>query len=81
MHIEHIFLSKQNGVSKGKFDSYVHGMGKQFRSIREIVRFYDLRSQTCEIEYIDYKAIEECIKTFRKQLMEEQAAQLGAKED
>merc|ERR1719319_213436 len=67
---------RQSGVSKGKFDFYIHGMGKRFRSIPEIVRFYDLRSQTGEIEYIDYKVIEDCIKTFRRQLMEHQAAQL-----
>merc|ERR1719319_535625 len=66
---------RQSGVSKGKFDFYVHGMGKRFRSIPEIVRFYDLRSQTGEIEYIDYKVIEDCIKTFRRQLMEQQTAQ------
>merc|ERR1719509_416855 len=67
---------RQSGVSKGKFDFYIHGMGKRFRSIPEIVRFYDLRSQTGEIEYIDYKVIEDCIKTFRRQLMEQQTAEL-----
>jgi len=72
---------RQTGVSKGKFDFYIHGMNKRFRSVREIVRFYDLRSQTEEIEYIDYKVIEECIQTFRKQLMEQQKAQPDTKED
>merc|ERR1719186_1968852 len=62
---------RKSGVSKGKFDFYIHGMGKRFRSMPEIVRFYDLKRQTEEIEHIDYKGIEESIKTFRTQLTDQ----------
>jgi len=48
----------------------------------EIVRFYDLKRQTEEIEYIDYKGIEESIKTFRTQLTDQfkQEPEIGLSE-